>query len=216
MLGINLTTEEIKGYIHDLGFSLEEKDGQLMVEVPSYRPDIELEADLIEEVARLHGYEHIPATFPGAASRGGLSPYQHFREKIQTLMARTFYEVINYSFISPRYFDLLGLAEDNRLRHTVQVANPLSEEQSVMRTMLLPGLLETVSRNLARKNSNLAFFELGKVYFPEKGEQLPREELKLGAVVAGRLESNWLKQNVEMDFFLSERYFGKLPVPAGY
>ncbi|HRW12002.1 MAG TPA: phenylalanine--tRNA ligase subunit beta [Syntrophomonas sp.] len=201
LLGINLTTEEIKGYIHDLGFSLEEKDGQLMVEVPSYRPDIELEADLIEEVARLHGYEHIPATFPGAASRGGLSPYQHFREKIQNLMARTFYEVINYSFISPRYFDLLGLAEDNRLRHTVQVANPLSEEQSVMRTMLLPGLLETVSRNLARKNSNLAFFELGKVYFPEKGEQLPREELKLGAVVAGRLESNWLKQNVEMDFF---------------
>lgn len=201
LLGITLSADEIKGYINDLKFPVEEKDSQLRVEVPTYRPDIELEADLIEEVARLHGYENIPATFPGAASRGGLTPYQNFREKIKDLMARTFYEVINYSFISPRYFDMLSLPEDSRLRDTVQVANPLSEEQSVMRTLLLPGLLETVSRNLARKNSNLAFFELGKVYFPENGDQLPREELKLGAVVAGRLESNWLKQNVEMDFF---------------
>ncbi len=201
LLGISLTLDEIKTYISDLKFPMQEENSQLKVEVPTYRPDIELEADLIEEVARLHGYENIPATFPGASSRGGLTPYQNFREKVQDLMARTFYEAINYSFISPRYFDMLDLSQDSLLRDTVRVANPLSEEQSVMRTLLLPGLLETVSRNLARKNNHLGFFETGKVFFPHSADQLPREELKLCAAVAGHLESNWLKQNVDMDFF---------------
>jgi len=200
LLGIILSKDEIKGYIEDLKFPVREESDGLMVYVPTYRPDIELEADLIEEVARLHGYENIPASFPSDASRGGLTPYQSFRDKIKEAMARSLYEVMTYSFITPRYFDKLCLPEDNMLRDTVKVANPLSEEQSVMRTMLLPGLLETVSRNLARKNNNLAFFEMGKVFFPQ-GNELPREELKLGVVVAGRQETNWLKQNVEMDFY---------------
>ncbi|NLV20499.1 MAG: phenylalanine--tRNA ligase subunit beta [Syntrophomonadaceae bacterium] len=200
LLGINLSNADIKGYIEDLKFPVREDNGNLMVYVPTYRPDIELEADLIEEVARLHGYDKIPASLPAAASRGGLTPYQSFKDKVRELMARTLYEVMNYSFISPRYFDMLGVPEDSLLRTTVKVANPLSEEQSVMRTLLLPGLLETVSRNLARKNNHLAFFEMGTVFFPQDNE-LPREELKLGAVVAGRQETNWLKQNVEMDFY---------------
>ncbi|HPT69901.1 MAG TPA: phenylalanine--tRNA ligase subunit beta, partial [Syntrophomonas sp.] len=176
LLGIILSKDEIKGYIEDLKFPVREESDGLMVYVPTYRPDIELEADLIEEVARLHGYENIPASFPSDASRGGLTPYQSFRDKIKEAMARSLYEVMTYSFITPRYFDKLCLPEDNMLRDTVKVANPLSEEQSVMRTMLLPGLLETVSRNLARKNNNLAFFEMGKVFFPlDNG--LPREEL---------------------------------------
>jgi phenylalanyl-tRNA synthetase beta chain len=200
LLGIILSKDEIKGYIEDLRFPVREESDSLMVYVPTYRPDIELEADLIEEVARLHGYENIPATFTSDASRGGLTPYQSFKQKIKESMARILYEVMTYSFITPRYFDKLCLPEESGLRNTVKVANPLSEEQSVMRTLLLPGLLETVSRNLARKNNNLAFFEMGKVFFPQDNE-LPREELKLSAVVAGRQETNWLKQNVEMDFY---------------
>ncbi len=201
LLGTSLSTADIKGFIEDLSFKYSEAEDGLFVYVPSYRPDIEMEVDLIEEVARLYGYDRIEASLPGGNNtRGGLTPYQGFKDKLKDLMSRTFYEIINYSFISPRYFDMLGLPEDSPLRQVVKVANPLSEEQSVMQTILLPGLLDTVSRNLARKNSNLAFFEMGSVFYPQE-TGLPEETLKLSAVVAGKVELNWLKNNVEMDFY---------------
>lgn len=199
LLGTSLSSYEIKGFIEDLSFKYSETEKGLLVYVPSYRPDIEIEVDLIEEVARLYGYDRIETSLPGGSVRGGLTAYQSYKDKLKDLMSRTFYEIMNYSFISPRYFDMLGLPVDSPLRAVVKVANPLSEEQSVMRTLLLPGLLDTVSRNLARKNSNLAFFELGSVFYPQV--DLPRESLKLSAVVAGKLENNWLKNNVEMDFY---------------
>ncbi len=201
LLGTDISTEKIKTYIQNLKFEWQEQDGNLLVTVPSYRPDIEMEVDLIEEVARLNGYDTIPAELPyGNTTHGGLTPYQLFRDRVKALMSTSFYETINYSFISPRFFDMLQLPEDSKLRDVIKVANPLSEEQSIMRTLLLPGLLDAVSRNLARKNSSLAFFEMGTVFYPQ-AEGMPREVLKLGAVAAGRLESNWLKQDVEMDFF---------------
>ena len=201
LLGISLSTATIKEYIADLTFPVREESNGLLVNVPTYRPDIEMEVDLIEEVARLHGYDRIQSSLPsGSTSQGGLTPYQSFKDKLKELMARTLFEVMNYSFISPRYFDMLCLSEESPLREVVKVANPLSEEQSVMRTLLLPGLLETISRNLARKNNNLAFFEMGMVFFPQPSV-LPAEQLKLAAVVAGKLEANWLKHNVEMDYY---------------
>lgn len=201
LLGTNLSTAEIKGFIEDLSFKTSSEEKGLLVYVPSYRPDIEIEVDLIEEVARLYGYDQIEASLPGGSNtRGGLTPYQGFKDKLKDLMSRTFYEIINYSFISPRYFDMLGLPADSSLREVVKVANPLSEEQSVMRTILLPGMLDTVSRNLARKNSNLTFFEMGSVFYP-RDSVLPEERLKLSAVAAGKLDLNWLKNNVEMDFY---------------
>lgn len=201
LLGTSLSGADIKGFIEDLAFKTSTEEEGLFVYVPSYRPDIEMEVDLIEEVARLYGYDRIEASLPGGNNtRGGLTPYQDFKDKLKDLMSRTFYEIMNYSFISPRYFDMLVLPENSSLREVVKVANPLSEEQSVMRTILLPGLLDTVSRNLARKNSNLAFFEMGSVFIPQD-TVLPEESLKLAAVVAGKLDLNWLKNNVEMDFY---------------
>lgn len=201
LLGTELDAEKVKGYITGLGFAVkEEKDG-FMVEVPTYRPDIAREVDLIEEVARLYGYDNIPSGLPhGDTTVGGLNPYQAFRENVRTIMAESLYEVVNYSFINPALFDKLMLADDSSLRNTVKVANPLSEEQSVMRTLLLPGLLENLSRNFARKNSGLAFFEIGSVFYPSK-EGLPEEKLKLGAAVSGTTDINWLKHKLEMDFF---------------
>lgn len=201
LLGTNLSAADIKGFIEDLAFKTSDEAEGILVYIPSYRPDIEMEVDLIEEVARLYGYDLIEASLPGGnTTRGGLTPYQSFKDKLKDLMSRTFYEIMNYSFISPRYFDMLGLPEDSSLREVVKVANPLSEEQSVMRTILLPGMLDTVSRNLARKNSNLAFFEMGSVFYLQDSE-LPSERLKLSAVVAGKLDINWLKNNLEMDFY---------------
>jgi len=201
LLGVTLSPDQIQGYIQSLKFDWQDEAGSLRVTVPSYRPDIEIEVDLIEEVARLHGYDDIPAVLPyGDTTHGGLTTYQKFRDQIKDIMSASFYEIINYSFVSPRYADMLLLADDSTLRNVIKVANPLSEEQSVMRTLILPGLLDTVSRNLARKNSSLAFFEMGSVFYPRE-EGLPKEVLKLGAVLAGKLESNWLKQEIDMDFY---------------
>jgi phenylalanyl-tRNA synthetase beta chain len=201
LLGTGLSSSQIQDYLTKLKLTWTEEVGNLRVTVPSYRPDIEMEVDLIEEVARLYGYDNIPATLPrGDTTQGGFTPYQTFKDRIKQLMAHEFYEIINYSFISPRYFDMLLLPAESGLRDVVRVANPLSEEQSVMRTLLLPGMLETVSRNLARKNNNLAFYEMGSVFHP-RGEDLPVGILKLGAIVAGEVATNWLKQRVDMDFY---------------
>ncbi|MEN6349854.1 MAG: phenylalanine--tRNA ligase subunit beta [Syntrophomonas sp.] len=201
LLGTEIAAVDIEKYIQGLKFKYEWTEGKFLVEVPSYRPDISMEVDLIEEVARLYGYDNIEACLPsGDTTQGGLDSYQSFRDKVKNLMARNLYEVINYSFINPVVFDHLLLPQDSVLREVVRIANPLSEEQSVMRTLLLPGLLENISRNLARRNQNLAFFEMGSVFYPA-GEGLPQEKIKLGAIVAGKTESNWLKNQTEMDFY---------------
>lgn len=200
LLGTSLSAAQIKEYIQRLRFAAQDQDDNLIVTIPSYRPDIEMEVDLIEEVARLHGYDNIPSTLPRGTTNGGLTRYQKFRDQIKAIMAANFYEIINYSFISPRSLDMLQVPADSELRNVIKIANPLSEEQSVMRTLLLPGLLDTVSRNLARKNGSLAFFEMGSVFYPQMDE-LPCEVVKLGLVTAGKLETNWLKQEPDMDFY---------------
>lgn len=201
LLGTQISPEEITDYLHKLRFKTSVMENYLAVEVPTYRPDIEMEVDLIEEVARLYGYDRIPSVLPsGPVSPGGLNLKQKFIDKMGEVLSARMHEVINYSFISPSWFDRLLFANDSSLRSAVAIANPLSEEQSIMRTMLLPGLLDGISRNLAKKNSNLALYEIGKVFYPaDRG--LPEEKLKLGAITAGTTEVNWLKHKVDMDFF---------------
>lgn len=201
VLGTELSVKEIDSCLKRLGFGVSKKKQEIMVSVPPYRPDLQIEADLIEEVARLYGYDNIPALLPeGAASQGGMDSRQRFRAEINTLLTRDFFEVVNYSFISPAVFDRINLPADSPYRQVIRLANPLSEEQSVMRTLLLPGLLESVSNNLSRRNENLAFFETGAVFRPRADEH-PEEVLKVGAIVCGERESFWLKNNVRMDFF---------------
>lgn len=201
LLGTEISTEEIIKYLHNLQFKITNIDNYLAVEIPTYRPDIEMEVDLIEEVARLYGYDRIPPSLPASTvSPGGLNPQQKFINLVGAVLSGQMHEVINYSFISPHWFDHMLLAEDSRSRSVVAIANPLSEEQSVMRTMLLPGMLDCISRNLAKKNMNLAFYEIGKVFIPSS-QGLPQEKLKLCGITAGTTRVNWLKHRVEMDFF---------------
>lgn len=217
VLGTSLNPEQVKQYISSLRFGWTDEGGDLKVQVPSYRPDIDQEVDLIEEVARLYGYENIPAELPlGITTPGGLTPFQKFRDNLASFMASSFYETVNYSFVSARFFDMMRLPQDSPLRDAVRLANPLSEEQSIMRTMLSPGLLETLSRNLARKNSNLALSEMGSVFYPREGAQ-PEEVLKLAAVVAGRQEAGWFRSEIDMDFYylkgIVEKLLDRLGVP---
>jgi len=203
LLGTNISTEQIRTYLEKLQFPLKESKGSFLVDIPSYRPDIEMEVDLIEEIARLHGYDKIEPALPeGETTPGGLTPYQKLQNEIKNIISQSLNEVINYSFISMEELQRLLLPENSPLLNVVKLANPLSEEQGVMRTLLLPGLLNNISSNLARKNQNLAFFEMGSVFIPNpESKGLPLEKLKLGAIVCGHSELNWTKQKVDMDFF---------------
>lgn len=201
VLGTRISIEEIGDCLKRLGLRFTKNRGQFKVYAPSYRPDLMIEADLIEEVARLYGYDRIPPRLPeGDSSPGGLDKGQKYRTTVKELMSRSFFELVNYNFVNPSSLDRIRIPENSPLRDFIKLANPLSEDQSVMRTILLPGLLDSVAGNLARKNQNLAFFEMGPVFHP--GDQdLAREILKLGAVVCGERESFWLQKNVAMDFF---------------
>lgn len=201
VLGTQISIEEIGDCLKRLGLKFTKNRGQFKVYAPSYRPDLMIEADLIEEVARLYGYDRIPPRLPeGDSSPGGLETEQKYRSTVKELMSRSFFEVVNYSFVNPSALDKIRIPESSPLRSFIKIANPLSEDQSVMRTMLLPGLIDNIARNLARKNQNLAFFEMRPVFYPDNGG-LAREILKLGAVVCGERETFWLQKNVAMDFF---------------
>lgn len=201
VLGTEISPDEIGDCLKRLGLKYSKSKAQFKLKAPSYRPDLIIEADLIEEVARLYGYDRIPPHLPeGDSSPGGLNPGQKYRTIVKELMSRNFFEVVTYNFVNPASLDRIRIEQNSFLRNLIKVANPLSEDQSVMRTILLPGLLGCIANNLARKNQNLAFFEMGPVFYPEE-RGLSREVLKLSAVVCGERESYWLKQNMAMDFF---------------
>ncbi len=189
-LKLDLPDREVEDFLKRVGVKVKQAVEGFLCEPPSFRHDLTIEEDLIEEVARLYGYDRLPSTIP-RAEIAGRPPSQRERYllRVRNLMtALGLYEAINYSFISPRFADLLGLSEDDPRRRTVALANPLSEEQSVMRTMLLPGLLETARINLFREQPNVRLFEIGRVFLPREGESLPEERHHLAGLLTGLIE----------------------------
>lgn len=200
VLGTELSEELIEEYMKRLGFSVKRDQGNMVVTVPTYRPDLEIEEDLIEEVARLHGYDNIPSVLTeNRPTLGSLNREQRFRDDLCRAAGRYLRQIVTYSFINPAWLDILRIPEGDRLRRTVALANPFSEEQGIMRTTLLPGLLDTVNRNLARRNDHLAFFEMGNIFLA-RTEGLPEERLMLGGIGTGRIEG-WWQGSREMDYY---------------
>jgi phenylalanyl-tRNA synthetase beta chain len=205
LLGINLEAETIRDIFLRLEFEVDPVEhGVFNVRIPSFRVDIEREIDLIEEVARLNGYENIPATMPKARVFSD-RPARHQRmEKLlrELMVAQGFNEVINFSFIAPDALDKLRLTEGDSRRRTVALLNPLVDEQSVMRTTLLPGLLQSAARNLSYRCLNQRIFELRRVYLPRDGEELPDEPLCLAGLITGRREpEGWSQPDLPTDFY---------------
>lgn len=207
ILGLKVPPSQVTDILQRLGFTVSPAPGfSLQVEVPLRRGDVELEEDVVEEVARLHGYDKIPATLP----RGELiecreQPEQRIQDLVKRILtAAGFYEVINYSFINPAYLRRLGLPEDDYRFKAIPLQNPLSEEQAILRTTLLPGLLKTLQHNFYHQVGDQLIFELGAVFFPSSlpVQEAPRERLTLALAATGRvLEPHWAIKPPPADFF---------------
>ncbi len=203
ILGTNIDIKEMADHLSSLSMAVKVVDqNRIEVRPPSFRVDMTREADLVEEVARLVGYNNIPVTLPAIRPTEENIPEFVLRDRIKTMLVGIgFTEIITYSFISPQSADVLGAGEKSDLRSFVKLRNPLSEDQSVMRTSLIPGLLSTVRLNSLRGQDDMRVFEWGKVYIKGDGE-LPREKQVLAALITGMVSTQeWYQEPREADFF---------------
>jgi phenylalanyl-tRNA synthetase beta chain len=205
ILGTEIPAQQVKTYLERLDLDVQKEDeSTLVVTPPSYRGDLEREIDLVEEVARLDGYENIPLTLP----KGPPSSEERSREFIleqatkDLLIQYGYNEVITYSFTTPHSLNGLCLPPDDPRRKHLSIVNPLTEDSSVMRTSLIPGLMETVRYNLSYKNANIRIFELKKVYLTAEGERLPNEVKFLTGLATGMDgDLHWASSARAVDFY---------------
>lgn len=204
LLGAEIPVTDMVRVLEGLGFGVAEKEGELEVKVPSHRLDIELEADLIEEVARLYGYDRIPATLPKGIARGGeerhLSSIGDIRD---LLVGMGLTEVMTYSFDSATSYDKLCLPADHRLRKAVTIQNPLTEDMGILRTTLISQMLDVARHNVRHQRADLQLFQLGAVYIPKAlplAEQ-PHELQFLSILLMGHYPRKWGVAPREVDFF---------------
>ena len=205
LLGTNITAAEMTNIFHSLEFSVESiESGIFNVEPPSFRVDIEREVDLAEEVARMYGYDLIVTTMPKARVFSD-RPNRHQKLEYRVrdlLVAHGFNEVVNFSFISPESYEKILLAGYDPRRSAIKLRNPLVEEQSVMRTSLLPGLLETAARNASFRVLNQRMFELRRVYLSKENDELPDEPINVAALMTGlRTPEGWNQEKTFIDFY---------------
>ncbi len=205
LLGMDVAPGEARSIFESLGFRpLSVEDDLMELEVPSWRWDVEEEIDLVEEVARIKGFDTIPSTVPKAACwEKGPENDSEFQSKVKRLLASFgMDEAISYSFLSPRDIACLALPDSDPRGRFVKIKNPLTEEQSVMRTHLLPSLLGAVQRNISRRNIGLRLFEMGKVFLEQDSGGLPLEETRVAGVVTGpRFATSWAWPDQDSDLF---------------
>ncbi|MBU3949947.1 MAG: phenylalanine--tRNA ligase subunit beta [Proteobacteria bacterium] len=205
LLGLELDKATIKTLLESIEFKVQ-NSGSDTIEIvpPSFRVDIARPVDLMEEAARLYGYNNIPTTLPLMQAEA-VRPLKVLvlRENIRDIMTGlSFTEAINYSFINESACDLLKLSSDDPKRQLVKVLNPLTEEQNVMRTSLVPGLIETMRRNLSYQSKNLKIYEIGKIFL-NKGKDSLAEEIEMiaGLLTGDRHSSAWYSKETNCDFY---------------
>ncbi len=184
ILGTELSPGEVSGYLQPIGFGCTPTgDGDFRVDIPSWRPDCEREIDVIEEVARHHGYTEIARTMPPITRAGGLSPYQRDRRLVrEILVGAGLSEAWATSFLAPDDLARAGLPPE-----AVEIENPLAAEESILRPSLLPGLLRAVATNAGHRRPDVALFEIGHVFLPPSdGQQLPAEPEHLAVALGER------------------------------
>ncbi len=184
LLGTDISREQMVQYLKLLEIPVEGDE----ILVPSFRPDLNLMADIAEEVGRSYGYNAIATTAFKTSTTGGYTAEMLAESKAGTLCRSLGYsEIITYSFVSPGIFDQIRLPQDSPLRNALRIKNPLGEDTSIMRTVALPSMLDILGRNNAYQNKSVKLYELAKIYLPQNGAVLPAEPkmLLLGTYGAG-------------------------------
>lgn len=204
-LGTDLTRKEIAGLLEGIAFKTTPiDDDTLRVETPSFRVDVSRPQDLMEEVARRWGYDNIPTTFAVIPADSFRAPKRRVqRQRIRDLLAGLgISEVVNYSFIHKDSCDRLRFKDGDARRAVVELINPLTEDQSVLRSCLIPGLLETMQRNMSKQSRTLKIFEVGKTFISKGDDTLPAESDKLAGLWTGdRAVAGWYDKTVACDFY---------------
>ena len=206
-LGIILSTEEIVAILEGLSFKVEASGEDLVVKVPTRRPDISIKQDLVEEVIRIYGYDNLASTLPkfSKTTKGGLTYSQRMVRDLRAVYASLgFNDTINYSLVSEEEATQYTL-EDH---HKVRLLMPMTETHSTLRQSLIPGLLNTVQYNVARKQKDLKLLEIGRVFFGSGDDNIqPKETVYLSAALTGEERSTkWLKESSTLDFFAAKGY----------
>jgi phenylalanyl-tRNA synthetase beta chain len=204
LLGIHLSDDQAQEILERLEMRVEKLQPHLLrVTVPGFRSDITREVDLAEELARISGYDGIPVTSPAAeAHAADCDPRQMVRAQLKELLTGAgFFEVINYSFISSDALRMLGYSEGDDAPVPIRVKNPLSDEQAVMRTSLLPGLLNNARYNIDHRYENFRIFELSKVFLPRKEDPQADEIHHLVGVMTGKRDPLPLYNDGDVDFY---------------
>lgn len=190
-LGTNIAKDVMLNIITSVGFDVtKDENDEITVKVPSWRNDVTCMADISEEIARLHGFDKIKSTLPnGVSMQGTQSAKQTFIDKVKaSLSSQGLYETISFALTNEETFNKLNIPQDSPLRKAVPIMNPLSDEYPLVRTTLLSSIFDNLARNLARKNDDVALFEVGSVFFPKAlpVTELPDEVIKIAGAITGR------------------------------
>jgi phenylalanyl-tRNA synthetase beta chain len=203
LTGTAIDAKEVIEILQSIGMTVGKagKDNYL-VTPPTFRVDIKREIDLIEEVIRIYGYDRVPVILPNVAVvEMASNPRMDLEEKIRLILIGTGYaEVVNYSFVTPESVDYLCLPENDERRHLVRIKNPLVEDQSVMRTTMVFGLLDAMKKNNNNGSLDLKMFEMGRVFI-NREEELPEEKNMLACLLTGVMSDNLWGNKVNADFY---------------
>lgn len=203
VLGMEISAEEMKSILERLQFEVVLDNSTLAVKVPTRRGDITIEEDLVEEIARLYGYDNIPTTLPvGQAIPGKLTEYQEKRRKVRRYLEGTgLYQAITYSLSSEEKAAKFALETSELTR----LALPMSEERSVLRLSLLPHLLDALRYNLARQIDQVALYEIGSVFLSQGKDVQPLEKERLSGAITGLWHSHsWQAEKKPVDFYVAK------------
>ncbi len=198
MLGVHIDAKEVEEILTRLGLAVETTAEGWQVSVPSYRFDISIEPDLIEEVARIYGYDRLPTRTPSASVPLAQIPENRLavQELRRALVARGYHEAITYSFVSPEVQKKLDPEHS-----PIALLNPISNEMSVMRTDLFAGLVQATSYNLKRQQNRVRFFETGLRFIPQADGSLEQTPTLALSITGERFEQSWSDSSTEVDFF---------------
>ena len=212
-LGMKISLEDMLSILERLKFDVEAANGLLIIDAPTRRQDIKIEEDIVEEIARMFGYDEIPATLPESGEQvGGLTAYQAKRRVVRNVMEGAgLFQAVTYSLTSAAASQKYAL----KAEETTKLLKPMSEERSTLRQSLIPHLVEAAAYNVARQSDSVALYEIGSVFLGQTEEGLPFEEEHLALVLTGKWTDNaWQGEKKTVDFFVAkgivEAVFAKL------